>query len=211
MGKGYRKFKRGVGTAYKVASKALDLAIKTKKLLNVEYKIIDTADQGFFNPLGIVIPINLCGQGTGAQARTGVSVKTISNQYRMFVTASAANTTNDQVYRVIMFRDRNNQGVAPLVTDVLESAFVNAPLNNNNKTRFEVLHDKIDYVGTNSKQSSIWKIFKREKGNSHAYYEGSNNTIAELLRGGVFLLLIGEAAMNQPHYEFISRFKFIDN
>lgn len=195
--------------AWAKVDKALDTALKVKRLLNVERKFVDAAGTGTVTSAGVVIPLTLLGTGTGDQARTGVSVKAYSNVMRLTISNNPASVLNNSRVRVIMFKDTQTNGVLPTVTEVLESADPQSPMKNSNLPRFKKFYDKFHYVSQNDNNNSQHVVSKKFE--HHIGYTGTNNTIAELIKGGLFMLLIGEATVNQPAYKYINRFKFIDN
>lgn len=130
-------------TAFDVASKALRAAKYVKSLINVEKKFLDTvqANTSVSSTAG-VNQLSAISQGTDYNQRDGLSVKAASIQGRIQVTANSTSTVGHQL-RYILVRDMNDDGTAPVISDLLESATnVNSPLNHTFGDRFKVLYDK---------------------------------------------------------------------
>lgn len=205
----YKQFKGGVKTAANVADRALSIALKTKKLLNVEYKFLPTIQSGSVVTAGTIIPLSLAAAGTGESGRVGVSIKGVSLRAIMKWAANSLNTAYTQLVRCIIFRDVSSDGSAPLVSDVLESSTILAFPNNANKDRFNIMMDKKFYLNNVSKTNEFDTFYA--KTGSHITYSGTTGTIAQARKGHYFMLLIGEAAANTPTYDVQTKLIFIDN
>lgn len=210
MGKRYRKFKRVANTTYQVANKALDTALKVKRLINPELKIIDFAQTATMPNAGDIECLSLIGQGSGSNARNGVSVKYDSLRMNWILYSSTATTTaTNQNARIIVFKDSSSNGVMPTITELLNSASVVAQFNNDYKDRFRILHDKcysLSIAGDRNKCITIELPL-----GTHGFYSGSNNTIAEVRSANIFVAFIGQNTTTETNYIFESRIWFYDN
>lgn len=90
---------------------------------------------------GTVTLLSTIAQGNAITDREANSIRIASVTLHELLTVGAATG----FARTIIFQDNLNQGVLPLVTDVLNSADVNSPLNAVNKVnkRFRILHDRV--------------------------------------------------------------------
>lgn len=209
-GKVGRQVMKVGNTAYGVASKALSIANQVKKLVNAEYKYVDTSGSGNVSSTGTIDCLSLIAQGTTATTRTGNTVKYARLSLKMLQAANVTTDNNFGVSRYIIFRDLQSDGTAPTVAEVLESASVNAFLNNNNKARFTVLKDF--YLKTSSKTSNTNNVFKCSIPLSHhGYYKSSGGTIAEVQNDNLFILFINWGNTNPPNYAYTARLRFLDN
>ena len=126
--------------AYDTASKALNVAMKVKSLLNVEYKHIDVVP--FTDTPGTtpsVYTLNACAEGDGSNQRSGISLRLknlrLKGYYVMHGTA-----TNTSV-RIAIILDRSPNSNEATFTDVYESASVVTLPNNVTEKRFKILKD----------------------------------------------------------------------
>lgn len=211
--KGRRRFKRVkkiASTTFQVANKALDTALKVKRLINPELKIIDFSQSSTVPNAGSIDCLSLLGTGTGSNTRTGVSVKYDSLRLNWFVNCSTATTTaTNQNIRIIIFKDHASNGAMPTIAQLLDSADVLSHFNNDYKDRFRILSDRTFDLSFQGVRGRL--ITQNIKLGTHGFYSGSNNTIAEVRTENIFLCIIGSNATTETNYKVLSRIWFYDN
>lgn len=121
-------------------------------------------------------------------------------------TVPSAGSQGSQFGRMIIFYDKQPNGAAPAVTDLLVSASPSAQLNLNNRDRFEILADKTwvfdpYFFSTTATQSygsasrQIYAIKKYKKlGNRDVIFGGNAGTIADINTGALYMFFIGDQA-----------------
>jgi len=145
------------------------------------------------------IPLYSITTGTGDNERVGNTINLLYMRYRAVVSDSAAlpYTTNTFI-RAILVYDRQCNGSAPAVTDILDSASSVAPFNHNTVighggSRFKVLYDKHpspNMIDPAVAPSTWFESYTKLKG-LRTRFDTAGGTIADITSGGLFLLLIG--------------------
>lgn len=122
------------------------------KRAGVELKAVDTTVSHVPSSTSgtITSSVNVVAQGSGEDERVGrkINIKALHFRYRLtlpLVNASATEPDSDLV-RVIFFVDRQTNGTAATVTDVLESADVHSYCNLSNQGRFAIIWDRVDIL-----------------------------------------------------------------
>jgi hypothetical protein len=167
--------------------------------------------------------LNLIQQGSSGNNRTGRQVKLEHLRLNMFF--QAANNEPNDLFRVIVFIDKESRGANPVVGDVLTNttfgfgAILSSHNFDNVPTRFKILHDEvITPVATVSVSATnaLWNepIYHRlmHIPLSHLvhYYNTSAGTIADIDSGALFFLVYGAQSTNAGLVEFDSRMVFRD-
>lgn len=115
-----------------------------------ELKFIDTEIETFNDglPLGLIISnLHVIAEGTGDNERVGglINVKSFTLKYLYVHVGAVIGLTIDdagQIFRFIVFIDKQTNGQSALVTDVLQTADYRSFLNMANSDRFDILEDK---------------------------------------------------------------------
>lgn len=204
-------FYKHINTASRVANTAytaLKIAKGVASLVNAEYKYHDddylfTADDS-----GLIEFMSGITEGDDNTQRNGRSVRAKS----LFLTGSVAQhaSATETIVRIIVFRDKANQGFAPTVLDVLKSADVASPLNVDYAgNRFQILRD-VRRQFSNSGTKICW-IKEYIELNSHLTYIGTTGAVIDSATNALYMLAISNETTNQPGFELHSRIQFIDN
>ncbi len=152
----YKKYAKYGSSAYTVAKNALTVALLTKKLLNVEFKIIDTqlTSQAISTTANIMQITNIS-QGTTDSSRDGSQIKLTKLYYQIKGTMNPSATSI--ALRIMIIHDKQTNSAIHNASDVLEDVTTQdaivSPLNLNNKYRFKILYDKriqLSNTGVNS-------------------------------------------------------------
>jgi hypothetical protein len=145
---------------------------------NVSSTVITTA--------GNVYDFGQVPQGNTTNARIGNRIWLEKIQVRLgTIVESSSNQTN--FIRCVIFLDRRCNGSAPAVTDVLDSALYDAPLNHANRERFQCLYD------------STWPLSYNGHEADYKVLNLSVNKLVDYTTGATTL-----AALNQPFILLIS-------
>lgn len=208
---------------YRTAQKALSMVRYVKSLINVEKKQVDTSitAPGTAIPVaGAANAILLTGvaQGDTDDTRNGNKIKlsALSIKANFFRLAVAGSTANPTV-RMIVFNDKNSNGVAPAIADLLDATSIIGRYNPDNAgSRFKILHDKRYSFGwlnstTNtgaglmSANDSIYK-----KCGWHVKFDGTTAAQADCVSGHLYVFLFCDTA-SVMEGSVTARVEYIDN
>lgn len=175
----------------------------------VEHKKLDTpiapAFVGGVSTSGTLAELSLVAQGDTENDRTGVKITPTKLDLDIGITDDS---TGPCYWRAILFRW--NDTTLPNVTDIINPASTDSPLNWVNKGKYSVLHDKHYYAQATS-TGSIIQIRRsfRFGATDFIRFTGSSATSGEL--GRIFLLLISNsAAIPHPLAFGYSRLQYMD-
>lgn len=190
------------------AGQALKIAMATRALVNVEYKLHDVGVALTPSSSGLVSAISLLPQGDTTLTRDGNSVKMTSCQIR--IRATQHSSAADTMVRVILFSDSQQQGVVPTVASVLAGADPDGfPNIIDFPSRFQIVKEwNIQLSNTGMASANRQSYFKM---NHHLKFEGSGSTQAEQRKGNLYLLSISTEATNTPTVQLDARLRYIDN
>lgn len=208
--KGYGKSRYGTAKKYvgyaSTAVKALQIASKVAKLVNVEHKTFDVPNSLSVGTTPIVQGLSLILQGTDYNQREGLSIKADSLQIKYNIQINSLGTTN--LFRVLIVVDRENTtGVAPVAGDILEANSFTSPMNHTNLQRFRVLHDRVHQLTATSNDFIFCESFHHL--NMHMKWSTSAATTPR--EGTIFILFLANDNANQSTIGYYSRLRYIDN
>ncbi len=184
---------------------------EVRKLINVEEKVSLLSSTNVFDFNGVIVPLTYISQGTDYTNRVGDSIKLQRIEIRnSFVKSNSSVTTT---VRCILFRDLDNYGSAPTITDVMQSSgAADAPLSSFkflNRKRFSILYDELLILCANGDQGQVNEIDMTHKG--HVLYLGSGANIASQGKGGLYMLFISNEGTNYPTYTCYSKITYTDD
>lgn len=191
-----------------VASKALSIALQTKKLLNVEYKHIDLGPVDTTpGNTGITISLNAVSQGDGSGNRDGLSIrmKNVNNRFKVTQNTSATKT----IVRISLVMDKMPNSNKAAFTDIYESNSVLAQTNNVTNHRFHVIYDRTIALSSSGDASYVFNWYKQL--NHVVKYSGSGGTENDLEKNQLLLCFISSEPTYPPTVSYTSRVRFIDN
>jgi len=158
------------------------------RAMGIEKKFIDSTQAIAALAGSAILLMNGVAIGDDYNNRNGREIKMKSIYMRM----TGANLVDQESsIRVMLVYDKQPNGAAPAITDILTSADVNAPNNLNNKERFITISDKVYTASTAAKRSWICKKYKRL--DTSVQYSGTGATIASIATGAVWLILIPQS------------------
>lgn len=178
-----------------------------------EFKAIDVANATVVqDTVGSVTLINGCQMGSDINNRIGRQFQMRSVELHGLTFGTPA-TGIDQVHRVLLVYDRQANGVAPALADVLLAANYISPRNLNNRKRFKILMDHkvvINAVGESGSQSEV--SFYRKLRHPVEFNAGNAGTVADIQSGSLYLLTVGNAGagVTAGSFNFYTRVRFTD-
>ncbi len=206
-GPGYKYFnKENLNTA----SKALAVALQVKRLVNPEYKTLNTNLAGDPNTTGIVV--SLCGiaQGDDISNRTGSKIRAKYLRARGKVVINASATASS--LRIMIVRDNLGTTTAPGIDDLFAS--VTDFHNNKNKdgdpqsnARFSILWDKFILLDAVFKSQVAFDY--NMSLDHHISFTGTSAT--DEGKGCIYALMASSEATNDPVVTADVMIKWLDN
>lgn len=133
--------------------------------------------------------------------------------YIRLVWSLAATTTGGSPLRMIVVYDKQSNGAAPAVTDVLLTDSAISPNNISNRDRFVVLCDKlVDPVAVGS-QFQVADVVYKKLNLPVQYNAGTAGTIADITSGAVYIMFaqFGGAFTAAPVVSWTSRIRYNDS
>lgn len=183
---------KGVGlrapkTVTYVAKKKMTKKFKPKE----EWKVIDTAGTWANDTTGAVTLLNGCTQGDDIANREGRQITMRSLEIKLTNFATSGDGL-DQFQRVLIVLDKQANGSAPAITDILTANNVSAPRNLNNSKRFKIILDKRFYLNASTESFSavIWKKYKKLF-TQVQYNTGNAGTVADITTNSLYLVTLG--------------------
>lgn len=211
--KNYKRKTNYLGTA----SKALSIALATKKLLNVEVKQYTTnVNDTEVSAAGVVYDLSEVPQGDTEVTRDGSSLKPKNLELRMYITGNSSAASN--TLRLILFRATNENGTAPTMAQVLEQTSESAPLaiyspKIHDKRYFTKILKDVTFTMNKMVASTAYRktLTYKIPLDGHMTFTGTSTTKES---GGLYLIMVSDqtAASNLgPAVQFTSRIKYYDN
>lgn len=193
------------------ARKALKMAGHLKRLVNVEIKNFDILQTSVsLSATPIIIQLSNIPQGDTTVTRDGAQCKVLSIELSiLLVRSSAANVT---AVRLMLVCDKQtNQAIylnSDLLANVTLSDNIVAPLNLNNKFRFNVIWDRTFSLNNASTTKVIKNVFSMSK---ILRFDASTSMIADLTSNSFSLVQVTNETTNFPAITMFSRIRFVDN
>ncbi len=164
------------------AHKALTIAKGIKKLMNVEFKFLDTqlTFENITTPATIIQLINIP-QGNSDSSRDGAQVKLTRVNVKYAIARSAIDTAN--FVRVMLVLDTQTNGAIYNLFDLLADNTLDdnlvSMLNLDNKYRFRILYNKVHVLSDKGANSKIYRELSKEL-NTKIRFTASTPSIADL-------------------------------
>jgi hypothetical protein len=142
------------------------------------------------NTSGGTFMVSSIAQGDTIQERTGNCINLHSILRNVVYTMTTSCTV-----RILLYRDRFNEGAFPAVNDVLENQDVTSPYNFQNvvqRKRFIILHDESQNFTTGGKLThTSMKSIPHE---CKVYYSGATSAISNMRANNIFMIVITDQA-----------------
>lgn len=157
-----------------------------------EFKSVDTdlAGAGNTTPTAIYL-LNGLVPGTGSAQRIGRQVIIKSLELRFSFSGGAA----DSFWRYIVVLDKQANGAAPAITDLLVANALYSPKNLTYVRRFTILLDEIGSVETQATSESM-KTFEKYKRINYVteFNAGATGTVTDIATGSLYMFVFGSNA-----------------
>lgn len=164
-----------------------------------ELKYVDKAvDLVSLNSTGDLVLVNGIAAGSGASEHVGREVTMRSVQINLRAQATAA-TGVAQIVRFLLVYDRQPNGAAPAITDILTSTTVTAPRNLDNRKRFKILWDEVcpladRITATESGVQHVYLRFYRRLRHPIEFNATTSATVTAITTGSMYFVGIGTEA-----------------
>jgi len=174
-----------------------------------ELKTIDIAAGVFeFSSTGTITLINGIAQGTDFTNRVGrkFNMKSILIRGRISVGATPTGAT----WRLMLIYDKQTNGEAPVITDIIDAIGMSGVQNLSNRDRFVVIMDKAGWVEATTKITMPFKKYKRC--NLEVINGGTGATVGSIQTGALWLISVGNlaAGATAPVGALTTRVRFKD-
>ena len=150
-------------------------------------------------------------QGTDIGQRIGNSVFVTDIRISGRVAINSAVTTFSTA-RMVLIRDNENSGAAPVLSDILEATgstvVTRSPKNYLNRKRFTFLYDELFVLAPGS--ASALPIGVDMRINREVTYRGTGNTVAAAAEGTLYLLVVSDEVGNAPNLTVYIQYQFTD-
>lgn len=202
---------KNYNTAYDVGKKALQIALMTKNLLNVEKKKFPIQQTAVaINTTGLVTSLCNIAQGDSSVTRTGDSILAKSITMRLTLSQHASATITFIRFMLVMDTQQVSDTL-PTLADILESIDVTGLLNDQSLGRYRILQDKTYTLTSNGKQGIFVKDYIKLGGDKgqHIRYNGSLSS--DVQKSGLYWIQLSNEATNTPTITSFMRLNYIDN
>ncbi len=167
-------------------------------------------DQSAFFGTPIFLPLMGVSQGNDDNQRHGLQVTMRSLNVKFIV----GRANSDELLRVIVFVDKQTNGLTPLLGDVLQvvatsDQAMTSPKSNDNKRRFTFFHDRT-YKIINDNSNFISFNVNRSLSGKKVRYDGTTTAVADVVSGMPWILLQSTSPNGgaAPIVAFVSRIMF---
>lgn len=207
-----RSFKKKSSTPYAIKnSKAIPYLVKSVKKLKKnskrELKFIESGVVSLTpSTTATITYLSASAQGTTNVGREGNVIYVKSMYFRGTCIQHVSALTT--VIRFLIVMDKDNQGAAPITTDILDSSDVNSQTSKVNTKRFRILTDKTMTMDTASNNLIKYKFYHRM--NRTLYYKGTSAAASDGLTNAIYVLILSNQAVNTPSFAYSSRIRFTD-
>lgn len=159
--------------------------------------------------------LNGIARGDDVNERVGRSI--VMNGLHIKIHGFATATTGvAQIHRILVVMDRQANATAPNLVDILEGTpNILAPLNRNNRLRFNVLADFNVVVGADGEPNCHYYrslYLNNVRGKLELFNGGDQGSIADIMTNSIYIFALGSASSVETggEYYFSSRFFFKD-
>lgn len=188
---------------------------KIKRDYKPETKVNPTLVNVVINVAGSIFNVNLMAQGAGANQRVGLKILNKRLIANVELLKTAGNTDTCDTVRLIWFRDKAHNGVAPAVQDVLLAVDPLEMYNFDLRKRIEIISDRIVTLGDLANNNGDMCHTSRYdfKLNKPVYYSGAAANELSLEKGPVYLLAVASpvaVAGTEPTIRVRAQLQFTD-
>lgn len=161
--------------------------------------------------------MNVIATGTGESQRVGrkVTLKNIYLHGELVLPSTSSVTLCTDQFRMIVFIDKQANGVIAGVTDVLQTASINSFRNLANQERFVILKDKYYDINASTTSNATtttgghsYHIKMYKKLDLPIEYSGTNGTIGEIKSNNLVMLCISRTG--SCTFQYTARIRYTD-
>lgn len=205
--------KSGANMAIQKAGQALAVANSVRNLLNPEFKYHEVYSSATRNNTGDLILLNGLQKGTTNSTRMARSILIKSVNLTVEWTVHASATLGSEC-RVIIFIDKAPSGVAPNITDLVDTGTITvrtlAQRNLDFRKRFVILKDVLLHVSNDGPERRHVEYYNKLK--MHTVYDASDaGTIADISNNALYAFLVSNEPTNVPTGALACRIRYLDN
>jgi len=189
-------------------SQALRDINSLRRFINAEFHYSDQNATINATTTYSVILLNGLSLGDTSTTRTGQSIKMDRLDLRFYLTANATTVTN--LVRVIVVYDKQSNATTMTTADLLVSVSPNSPYTFGSQNRFTPLYDEC-FALTYGGLGIITKSLTLPANQHVTFNTGNAGTIADIVTGGLYLLIASKDLANPPDATYWSRLWYVDN
>lgn len=101
-----------------------------------------------------------------------------------------------QAARVLIVLDKQSNGLPPSLGDIIVNGATTGMYTYSFLERFEVMHDQITPLASPAGPMSNYKVLKLAT-DVNTVYQGTDQTIASIATGAIFMMVVGERTLDQ--------------
>jgi len=180
-----------------------------------EWKYIDTADAYAVNTTGTLTLLNGLSLGNTATTRIGqkVTLRTLEVKYRSAVTAT---TGLDQTHRILFVLDRQCNGAALTLAEVIVPQNTEGLRNLAQRKRFKILMDlrfDLNAAGESGSTKADKFFYTFKGGLVQEFNAGNAGTVADISSGSIYMIHLGSnaAGVTAGTSAVVTRLRYTDN
>ena len=187
-----------------------------KSLINVEKKFFDVSANALsVTSTATIVNLSNIAEGSDYNTRDGNSILMQSLQWRATIVGNQ-NSSGRQIVRIIVFRDNDQRGTDPALSDLLENTaggfVIQSPLLHYVNRRFAVLSDKVYSIVINGDTAVRHiKKFIKFPPSTHVKYQGTTGADGSNWEGALYAAFVSTDATNAPNMDYYFRLRFTDN
>lgn len=198
----------------KIKKYVLDKILQQKEDKAFEVALFNPSAAQWANGTGLVFMMSNVPQGDDVGTREGLETRLMSVEARYGVQTAtpyvfATGVQSSMIFRVIIFVDKECNGVLPIPSQVLTTVAVFSPynpINHLNNPRFKILSDTVDTI--NLARPEFFRVIRR-KINLNNKFLGNGTTIGNIGKNGLFCLIVAsDTAAYYTAMNGFSRFQF---
>lgn len=189
------------------------LQTRIRRLETGRYKELKTYDDtpfnGYVGTTSSFAALSDMAQGDTSLTREGLQIQPRNLQYKIRCICNPSSTSN--ALRVIIFKDRMNNGSVPTVSDLLEAEDTYSFIKHENKPRFKIYRDMyIPLAPTGELVQPMIKGMIKFSKKTRIYYLGTGSTYANLGRNNIYAMIVADDNTNQVQVVMKTRLRFVE-
>jgi len=162
---------------------------------------------------GQILLFNALERGTDYDTRLGrqITMKNLQMTLNFEGNEAYIAASGPQNVRCLLIYDKQCNGVAPTLLNVLVTATAFSLRNLNYRNRFRVIMDKVYNIDGVSRLEFTKKYYINLRSRITTYNEGDDGDVGDISTGSLYMLFISDCAADGPTVRYHARLKFFDN